>query len=252
MTKKRSNKQPLLVHLQELKVRVLYSLFFFISFSIIAYYLSSDIFKILVSPLLKVSHEGQKFIFTKMTEVFLSYLGLSCICGFIFSFPLIMHQIYIFIKPGLLDTEKKAVLPILIISPLLFVLGSIFAYYIIMPVAWQFFVSFEIQDSVMPVVLEAKVSEYISLVMSFIFSFGLAFQIPVVIVLLHNLELIKIESLQNHRRGAIIVIFIAAAILTPPDVISQILLALPMMLLYELSIIICKYYTKTKEGVNNA
>ena len=174
-----------------------------------------------------------------MAEAFFTYLKLSLWTAFLIIIPVISYQLYRFISPGLLKNEKSIILPTLVISPLLFYLGGIFVFYLVMPNAWQFFLSFENQDAAVPIILEARISEYLTVVMQLITAFGLAFELPVIMLILSVLELVSAQGLKNKRRFAIVIIFIVAAILTPPDVLSQISLAIPLILLYEISIVVC-------------
>lgn len=172
-------------------------------------------------------------------EAFCSYLKLSFLMSLMISFPFVVWQIYSFIAPGLYKFEKRSILPFIILSPILFVIGGAVAYYGAIPLAWRFFLSFENNA----IVLEAKLNEYLDLVMDFFIGFGLAFQMPILISLLSKIGIINTNHLRKFRRYAIVVIFILAAILTPPDVISQIMLAIPMLFLYEISILFCRRKT---------
>jgi sec-independent protein translocase protein TatC len=154
--------------------------------------------------------------------------------------PLISIECYLFIKPGLFLSEQKYAAFILFMSPILFWCGSIFVFYFVMPRAWQFFLSFEKNNVVIPVILEARISEYLNLVIQLVIAFGIAFQLPIIMLILNLLKLLTSEDLRRKRRLAIVVNFIIAGILTPPDVVSQLALAVPMLLLYEISITICK------------
>jgi sec-independent protein translocase protein TatC len=153
-----------------------------------------------------------------------------------------------FVAPGLYHNERKAFLPFLIATPLFFLMGAAMAYYFVFPMAWAFFLSFEMPGGAgsLPIQLEARVSEYLSLSMTVIFAFGIAFELPVILVLLTRVGLLSSVKLKSFRRYAVVLIFVAAAILTPPDVISQLSLALPLMVLYELSILGAKWVEKTR------
>jgi sec-independent protein translocase protein TatC len=243
------NLMPIMGHLQELRKRLIISVIAFLIASCVAYLYAENIYNYLTLPLAEASgNSNRKLIFTGLTEAFFTYVKLSCFAGFIISFPIVATQLYFFIAPGLYRKEKGIVLPYLIASPVLFLLGAMLVYYYVMPLAWKFFIGFETigANAVMPMVLEARVSEYLALVISLIMGFGLAFQMPVVLVLLAQVGVVQGSWLAEKRRFAIVVIFILAAILTPPDVISQIALAIPLLLLYEISIIICKRIEKNR------
>lgn len=229
-------------HFLELKKRFLIIIAFFISAFIFCYYFSDNIYNFILKPLAEVTNTHErKVIYTGMTEAFFTYLKLSFWTAFLIIIPIISYQLYGFISPGLLENEKTIILPTLIISPLLFYLGGFFVFYLVMPSAWQFFLSFENPDSLLPIVLEARISEYLSIVMQLITAFGIAFELPVVMLILSVLKLVSAQGLKNKRRFAIVIIFILAAILTPPDVLSQIALAIPLIVLYEISIVICNF-----------
>lgn len=234
-------------HFSELKKRFLIILIFFISSFLVCYYFSEDIYSFILKPLTHaLSDHKRKIIYTGMTEAFFTYVKLSSWVAFLTIIPIIAYQLYRFIAPGLLEKEKIVILPALIISPLLFYIGGFFVFYAVMPQAWQFFLSFENPNSLLPIVLEARISEYLSIVMQLVTAFGLAFELPIIMLILSVLKLVSSEGLKNKRRFAIIIIFIMAAILTPPDVLSQIALAVPLILLYEISILVCNFVENRK------
>jgi sec-independent protein translocase protein TatC len=238
----KQNEQPLLEHLKELKLRLIYVLvFFFISFGV-GYYFVEEIYSFLLRPLIdNWTSPNKSLIYTNLTEIFFSYLRLAFYVAMFCTIPFLLSQIYIFIAPGLYKNEKKAIFPFLTISPILFLLGAIFVYYFIFPMAWKFFLSFENSHSeILPMRLEAKVSEYLSIVINLIIAFGIAFQLPVLLILLAKIGILDVSYLIKKRKFATVLIFIIAAVLTPPDAISQIGLAIVMLMLYELSIFIIK------------
>ncbi len=232
-------------HLTELKKRLAFIGIFFVLASIICYYFSNGIYNFILEPLAQSSNYDQrKVIYTGLGEAFFTYLKLSFWSAFLLIIPVICYQIYGFISPGLIDREKKIIAPLLVLAPLLFYLGGFFVFYLVMPQAWSFFLSFENSDNLLPIMLEARVSEYLSIVMQLVTAFGLAFELPIIMLLLSILGLISGQTLKNRRRLAVVIIFLSAAIFTPPDVFSQIALAIPLILLYEISIIICNFVEK--------
>ena len=237
------SRAPLISHLIELRDRLKWAvLFFFVSFCF-CYYFATDIYKFLVAPLYDIyiekGIENPRMIYTALTEAFFTFLKVSFYGALFISFPIIALQIYKFAAPGLYKEEKKAFLPFLISTPVLFCSGAALVYYLILPMAWQFFIGFEMPatDDSLAIELEPKVNEYLSLVLLLMFAFGLGFQLPVLLILLAKVGIITADGLAEKRRYAIVGVFIFAAIITPPDVISQVMLATPIIILYEISII---------------
>ena len=233
---------PLLDHLIELRTRLLWSMGAFMLCFFVCYYFSKQIYSFLAQPLadILINRGGnRRLIYTALYEAFFTYLKVSFFGAAFLSFPVIASQIWIFVAPGLYRSEKRAFLPFLLATPVLFVGGAALAYYFVFPAAWTFFLSFETADGGggLPVQLEAKVSEYLGLVMRLIFAFGLAFQLPVLLTLLAKVGIITSAGLKKYRRYAYVGMFIIAAIITPPDVITQTGLAIPLILLYEVSIL---------------
>ena len=246
---------PLLDHLIELRSRLLTSAIAILVLFFICYYFAPDLYNFLVAPLADVLEKmgGQRrLIFTALHEAFFTYIKVAFFAALFLSFPFIAIQICMFIAPGLYKNEKKAFAPFLIATPILFFMGGALVYYFIFPLAWSFFLSFESVGGAgaLPIQLEAKVDQYLSLVMRLIFAFGLCFELPVVMTLLGRVGMVTSKGMKEKRKYAIVLAFVAAAILTPPDVISQIGLALPTMLLYEISIISVKIVEKKRGDVD--
>jgi len=241
--KKDNQKQGSFVsHLTELRTRLIHIFYLLFCFFAISYYFSEEIYSFLVQPYadaVKNDSQERRLIFTALQETFITYLKVSFFAAFFVSSPLILIQIWKFIAPGLYDNERKALIPYLILTPLLFFLGGLLVYYLIMPLAIKFFLSFETSSQInnLPIQLEAKVNEYLSLIMKLIFAFGISFQLPVILSLLARIGFIDSEYLKKRRKYVVVIIFAVAAILTPPDPVTQIGLAIPLLLLYELSII---------------
>ena len=247
-----SSKAPLINHLIELRDRLKWAvLFFFIAFCF-CYYFANNIYNFLVEPLHNIYKkngvENPRMIYTALTEAFFTYLKVSFYGALFISFPILAMQVYKFAAPGLYKNEKKAFLPFLIATPLLFTLGASLVYYFIFPLAWNFFLGFQTStaDAGMAIELEAKVNEYLSLVLKLMFAFGLAFQIPVALTLLARAGLVNSSQLKKRRKYAIVIAFIVAAILTPPDLISQIGLGIPIIILFEISIYLAIFFENKK------
>ncbi len=233
----------LLEHLVELRRRLLISMLFFACATVFSYFFAADIYGFLVQPLAHVlAGENRRLIYTGLGEAFVTYLKLACFAGGFLSFPVIASQIWLFVAPGLYKSEKSVFLPFLIATPVLFLTGAAFVYYLVIPVAWKFFAGFEslAPTTGLPIQLEARVSEYLSLIMTMIFAFGFCFQMPVLLTLLGRVGIISSAWLAEKRRYMIVAIFVVAAVLTPPDILSQFLLAVPMMALYEISVVLVR------------
>lgn len=242
---------PLLAHAIEFRRRLMISLCAILAGFVVSYLFAEDIYGFLVRPLAEATHgTDHRMIYTGLTEAFVTYIRLALWGGVILAFPVILGQIWAFIAPGLYREEKRAFLPFLVATPILFIMGAAMAYYLVFPMAWKFFLSFEVSAaaSSLPIQMEARVSEYLSLAMTIIFAFGFAFELPVLLVLLARVGLVTSEKLSQFRRYAIVLIFSVAAVLTPPDVFSQIALAVPMMILYEISIFGARWVEKNRKA----
>jgi sec-independent protein translocase protein TatC len=238
---KSENDSGFISHLTELRKRLIQSFAFLIFFFVGCYFFAEHLYGFLVEPYAKaVKDDGteRRLIFTALQETFLTYLKVSFFAAFFVTCPFILMQIWKFIAPGLYKHEKIAIVPYLVLTPILFFLGGMLVYYLIMPLAIKFFLSFESSGLTtgLPIQLEAKVNEYLSLIMKLIFAFGISFQLPVVLSLLARVGIVDAKFLKKRRKYVVVIIFTVAALLTPPDPITQIGLAIPLLILYELSI----------------
>jgi sec-independent protein translocase protein TatC len=234
-----ATKAPLIEHLIELRRRLIWTLVaVFVAF-LVCFWFAKPIYNVLVWPyrLAAGIDTPIEMIYTAPQEFFFTEVKLALFGAIFLAFPVIASQIYMFVAPGLYRQERQAFLPFLIATPILFLLGAALVYFVAMPLAMKFFLSMQqTGDSAVQIHLTAKVSEYLSLIMTLILGFGICFQLPVVLTLLARAGFVTADGLKRYRRHAILGVFVVAAVLTPPDPISQIALALPTILLYELSI----------------
>jgi sec-independent protein translocase protein TatC len=247
------SRMPLIEHLLELRRRLIYSLVGLGLCWVATYYFSGQIFEFLVRPLAKAlaGRPQHHLIFTALTEAFLTRVKVSFWAACFVSFPLVAAQVWMFIAPGLYKNEKRAFLPYLVATPFLFFAGGALVYYLIIPNAWRFFLSFEMPGGpgMLPIEADPKVSEYLSLVLTLIFAFGVAFEMPVALTLMARVGLVSSAFLRSYRRYAIVLNFAAAAMVTPPDAISMTGLAVPLCLLYEISIWGCQLVERQRRDV---
>ena len=234
-------KMPLLDHLIELRSRLMWSFASVIVLFIAIFPFAEYVYQFLVQPLAEIFEEmgGQRrLIFTALHEAFFTYIKLSLITALFIAFPFISIQFWMFVAPGLYKHEKKALAPFLVATPILFFMGGAMVYYIVMPWAYEFLLAFELEGGAgtLPIVSEPKVNEYLSLSINLIFAFGICFELPVVLTLLGRIGVISSRGMKEKRKYAILISFIVAAVITPPDVISQVMLAAVLIFLYEISI----------------
>ncbi len=243
-------RMPLLDHLIELRNRLMWSFAAIIAAFLVCYQFKEAIYRFLQHPLAQIfeGETGRKMIATGLTEVFFTYIKVSFWAAICIAFPVVASQIWKFVAPGLYKNERRAFLPYLFATPVLFIMGAALAYFIVIPTAFRFFVSFETpgSDGSLPIEIEAKVNEYLSLVMTLLFAFGVAFQLPVLLTLMARAGLITSAGLISKWRYAVVAMFGVAAVLTPPDIISQVSLAIPLILLYGLSIFSCRWVEKAR------
>jgi len=229
-------KQPFLSHLEELRKRLVASAIAVGCGFVVAYFFAERLFQLLVLPLKEVMPEGNHLIFTNLPEMFFTYLKVAFLTGVLAAAPVIFYQMWMFIAPGLYQREKKYVIPFVVISTILFVGGSLFGYFIVFPFGFKFFLGFANET----VKALASVKEYFSFSIKLLLAFGIVFELPVVIFFLTKIGLVTPELLKKQRKYAILLTFVLAAILTPPDVITQCMMAGPIILLYEIGIFVSK------------
>lgn len=243
---------PLLDHLIELRTRLMRALAAFMLAFAVCFYFADQIFGFLVRPLTAAFPPGEgKLIYTKLYEAFFVEVKVAIFAAFFVSFPIIANQIWAFVAPGLYAKEKKAFLPFLVATPVLFTMGAALAYYVVMPTAFHFFLGFEGQKGGLRLEALPGTGDYLSLVMQFILAFGISFLLPVLLMLLNRAGIITRTQAVGARRYAIVGIFVVAAVATPPDVISQLLLAIPLLMLFEGTLVLM-YFTERSDAREKA
>ncbi len=241
---KNESVKPFMGHLEELRQRLIKCAMAVAVTFFIAYAFSERLFQVLVMPLKAIMPQEDKLIFTNITEMFFIYLKISLIAGILGASPFIFYQIWRFVAPGLYEHEKKYVIPFVFFSSILFVGGSLFGYFVVFPFGFKFFLGCANEY----VKALPSVKEYFSLSIKLLFAFGLIFELPVFMFFLAKIGLITPEALKKNRRISILVIFIIAAILTPPDAITQLMMAGPLLVLYEISIYVTKLATRENKA----
>jgi len=236
-------KQPFLSHLEELRKRLIVcAIAVGVGFGI-SYFFSERLFKLLVLPLYAVMPEGGHLIFTNLPEMFFTYIKVAFISGIMIAAPLIFYELWMFIAPGLYKKEKTLVIPFVVFSTILFVGGSLFGYFVVFPFGFKFFVGFSNEY----VKALPSVKQYFSFSIKLLFAFGIVFELPVVIFFLSKIGLVTPKLLRKKRKYAILLTFVTAAILTPPDVVTQCMMAGPLILLYEIGILVAGFAHKKKD-----
>lgn len=235
-------KQTIVEHLSELRKRLIYSVIFLLIFTVISYKFSDLIVTDMINKAPSIS-----FIFIAPAELFMSYLKIAFIFGAVLAFPVILYNIWMFLRPGLNTDERRLILRALISGSFLFIIGAIFGYLVVLPMTINFFTSFQIEE------IRAMISfsNYLSFTISFILAFGIVFEVPIIMVIVVKLGITNTEVLKQNKKVAVLIIFILAAILTPPDVVSQTLLAIPMIILFEIGLYFAKAVEKKKNKENS-
>ncbi len=226
-------KQPFTAHLEELRNRLITCIVAVSIGFVASYAFKEKLFYILVAPLQKAMKSGDTLIYTHLPEAFFTFLKTALISGVMLASPIILYQFWMFIAPGLYDREKRLLVPVLFLSTFFFLGGAMFGYFIVFPWGFKFFLSFA-TETIRPM---PSMREYLSFASKMLLAFGLVFELPLVITFLARLGIVSVDFLKKYRKYAILLFFIGAAILTPPDVVTQIMMALPLMVLYEISIV---------------
>jgi sec-independent protein translocase protein TatC len=242
------SKLPFTAHLEELRKRLIVC---FVAVGIgfvISYGFKEYLFQILVHPLVKVMKPGESLIFTGLPEAFFTYLKVAFLAGLMLAAPVIIYEFWMFVAPGLYDKEKRLMLPIVFLSTFFFIGGALFGYFLVFPWGFKFFLGFA-SDTIRPM---PSMKEYLGFSAKLLLAFGLVFELPLVLTFLARLGVVSVEFLKKNRKYAILIFFVGAAILTPPDVVTQVMMALPLMLLYEISIIGARIFGKKKMEENTA
>ena len=236
-------KLPITSHLEELRRRLIICLVAIGAGFVVSYAFSKKIFLLLMVPLLDVLPPGGSLIFTGLTEAFFTYLKVSFLAGIFVASPIVLYQIWLFISPGLYEKEKHYAYPFVIFSTVFFVGGALFGYFMVFPVGFKFFMSFA-SEVIRPL---PSIKEYLSFSAKLLIAFGIVFELPLFVLFLSRVGIVDAKMLSSQRKYALIAVFIASAILTPPDVITQLMMAVPLLLLYELSIWVAKFFGKKDE-----
>lgn len=236
-------KLPLTEHLEELRDRLIRCFIAVIAGCVVAYIFKEKLFEILARPLIRVLGEGDKIIFTGIPEAFFTYLKVSLLAGLLLAAPVITYQFWMFVAPGLYKNERKLMIPIVFVSAFFFIGGALFGYFIVFPFGFKFLLGFA-SDNIQAL---PSMREYLSFSSKLLLAFGFVFELPIVITFMARIGLVTVPFLKKNRKYALLIFFVGAAILTPPDVVTQVMLSLPLMVLYEVSIIGARVFGRHSE-----
>jgi len=233
-------KLPFTAHLEELRDRIVRCFIAVGVGFVVSYGFKEKLFQILVNPLIKVMEEGDTLVYTGLPEAFFTYLKVSLLSGIMVASPILLYQFWMFVAPGLYNKERRMLIPIVILSTFFFVGGSLFGYFVVFPFGFKFFLGFA-TETIRPL---PSMKEYLGFSAKLLLAFGLVFELPLVLTFLARLGVVSVDFLKKNRKYALLLFFVGAAILTPPDVITQVMMALPLILLYEISILGAKIFGK--------
>ena len=236
------DKAPFTEHLEELRKRLITCLIAVIVGFLVTYAFKETLFEILILPLKAAMETGDHMVYTAIAEAFFTYLKVALLAGIMLAAPVLFYQFWMFIAPGLYTKERKLLLPVVCLSSFFFVGGALFGYFIVFPLGFKFFLSFA-TEAIRPM---PSMKEYLSFSAKLLLAFGLAFELPLVLTFLARLGIVSVDFLKKNRKYAVVLFFAGSALLTPPDVVSQVMMAIPLMLLYELSIWGAKIFGKKK------
>ncbi len=236
------DKLPFTAHLEELRSRLI-TCFIAVGVGfVLSYGFKEELFKILLIPLLSVMKAGEELIFTGLPEAFFTYLKVAFLSGLILASPVLIYQFWMFVAPGLYKKERSALIPIIILSSLFLIGGSLFGYFIVFPLGFKFFLGFSNET----IHARLSIKEYLGLASKLLLAFGIVFELPIVITFLARLGIVSVDFLKKNRKYALLLFFVGAALLTPPDVVTQVMMALPLMVLYEISIVGARIFGRKK------
>jgi sec-independent protein translocase protein TatC len=240
---KADEKLPFTAHLEELRSRLIKCFVAVAVGFVLSYGFKEKLFAILTAPLISVMESGETLIYTNLPEAFFTFLKAAFLSGILLTSPILIYQFWMFVAPGLYQKERRLLLPVVFLSSLFFIGGALFGYYIVFPWGFKFFLGFA-SETIRPL---PSMKEYLSFSSKMLLAFGLVFELPLVLTFLAKLGLVSVEFLKKNRKYALLLFFVGAAILTPPDVVTQIMMALPLMVLYEMSILGARIFGKKKD-----